>query len=178
MQYGTALQGAEGLGYLGAMRLLLLLLMVFRCSLSMGQVDTVRVPNSTNGWYLSPHGTIRILLLFVEIDYDKTAGKDPQLNGAEHWPKGHLPKWKDDVFDPQPAAAYLGQVTRYYHDMSLGQYTVLGDYIDTIITLRESEYPTVGNAHSIGTLAVKAANKMGALRTHHGLCLLYTSRCV
>lgn len=151
------------------MRWFFLLLLVFRCGASVGQVDTVRVPNSTNGWYLSPHGTIRILLLFVEIDFDKTTGKDPQVNGADHWPKGQLPKWKDDVFDPQPAAAYLGQVTRYYHDMSLGQYTVLGDYIDTIITLRESEYPTVGNAHSIGTLAVKEANKLGSLRTRHGL---------
>ena len=25
---------------------------------------------SKNGWYLSPHGTIRILLLFVEVEYD------------------------------------------------------------------------------------------------------------
>lgn len=151
------------------MRWLVLFLLIVRCSLSIAQVDTVRVPNSTNGWFMSPHGTIRILLLFAEIDYDKNPGKDPQPNGADHWPKGQLPKWKDEVFDPQPAAAYLAQVTRYYHDMSLGRYTVLGDYIDTILTLRESEYPSVGNAHGVGALAVKEANKMGALRTHHHL---------
>ncbi len=133
------------------------------------QVDTVRVPNSTNGWFLSPHGTIRILLLFAEIDYDRNPGKDPQPTGADHWRKGELPTWKDDIFDPRPAAAYVAQVTRYYHDMSLGRYTVLGDYVDTILTLRESEYPTVGNAHGIGALAVKEANKLGALRTRHGL---------
>lgn len=148
---------------------LFLFLLIVRCSLSVAQVDTVRVPNSTNGWFMSPHGTIRILLLFAEIDYDKNPSKDPQPNGADHWPKGQLPKWKDEVFDPQPAAAYLAQVTRYYHDMSLGRYTVLGDYIDTILTLRESEYPSVGNAHGVGALAVKEANKMGALRTHHHL---------
>jgi len=151
------------------MRLLTLLLVVVRCSFCAAQVDTVNVPNSTNGWFMSPHGTIRILLLFCEIEYDKTPAKDPQPNSADHWRKGQLPTWKDEVFDAQPAAAYLGQVTRYYHDMSMGRYTVLGDYIDTILTLRESEYPTVGNAHAIGALAVKEANKMGSLRTHHGL---------
>lgn len=151
------------------MRWLVLFLLIVSCSLSVAQPDTVRVPNSTNGWFMSPHGTIRILLLFAEIDYDKNPGNDPQPNGADHWPKGQLPRWKDEVFDPQPAAAYLAQVTRYYHDMSLGRYTVLGDYIDTILTLRESEYPSVGNAHGVGALAVKEANKMGALRTHHHL---------
>ncbi|MBK7945162.1 MAG: hypothetical protein IPJ85_07600 [Flavobacteriales bacterium] len=59
--------------------------------------------------------------------------------------------------------------SRYYHESSLGRYTVLGDYIDVMLTLRESEYPTLGNAHSIGALAVKEANKLGALRTRHGL---------
>lgn len=151
------------------MRWLLFAFLVFAASTARAQVDTVRVPNSTNGWFLSPHGTIRILVLFCEIDYDKSPGRDPQPTAAEHWPKGQLPRWKDELFDPQPAPAYLGQITRYYHDMSLGRYTVLGDYIDTILTLRESEYPTVGNAHGIGALAVKQANKMGALKTHHRL---------
>ncbi|HRH38244.1 MAG TPA: hypothetical protein PK760_07860, partial [Flavobacteriales bacterium] len=149
------------------MRCLLLLLSVLACRLAFAQPDTLNVPNSTNGWYLSPHGTIRILVLFCEIDYDVNPGKDPQVNGADHWHKGELPAWKDELFDAQTAAAYLGKVTRYYNDISLGRYTVLGDYIDTVLTLKESEYPTVGNAHSIGALAVKEANKMGALRTHH-----------
>ena len=33
---------------------------------------------SKNGWYLSPHGTIRILLLFVEVEYDVNREKDPR----------------------------------------------------------------------------------------------------
>lgn len=151
------------------MRLILLAFLVLASLRSSAQVDTVNVPNSTNGWYLSPHGTIRILVLFCELEYDKSPGRDPQPEGAEHWPKGQLPKWRDELFDPHPAAAYLGQITRYYHDMSLGRYTVLGDYVDTILTLRESEHPTIGNAHGIGALAVKEANKMGSLRTRHRL---------
>ncbi|MCC6541429.1 MAG: hypothetical protein IT225_04345 [Flavobacteriales bacterium] len=124
---------------------------------------------SEHGWYLSPHGTIRILVLFVEIDFDVTPGKDPQPNGAEHWPKGKLPTWKDRVFDPFPMAVQQAEVSRYYQDISLGRYTVLGDHIDTLITLKESEYPGVHQAHSIGIHAVKEANKRGKLRTRHGL---------
>jgi len=149
------------------MRWFSLLLLLLSCQLSLAQPDTLNVPHSTNGWYLSPHGTIRILVLFCELEYDKSPQRDPQPNGAEHWPKGRLPVWADELFDPRPAAAYLGQITRYYHDMSLGRYTVLGDYLDTMLTIRESEHPTLGNAHSIGVLAVKEANELGALRTKH-----------
>ena len=149
------------------MRSLIPLLLVLIGRVCVAQPDTVNVPHSTNGWYLSPHGTIRVLVLFCELEYDKSPQRDPQPNGAEHWPKGELPSWADDLFDPQPAAAYLGQISRYYHDMSLGRYTVLGDYLDTMLTIRESEHPTLGNAHGIGALAVKEANEMGALRTKH-----------
>jgi len=151
------------------MRWLVLLFSFLACQLSVAQADTVNVPNSTLGWFLSPHGTIRILVLFCELEYDQNPSRDPQPNGAEHWPKGQLPKWADELFDPHPSAGYLANVTRYYHESSLGRFTVLGDYVDVILTLRESEYPTLGNAHSIGALAVKEANKMGALRTRHGL---------
>lgn len=124
---------------------------------------------SAHGWYLSPYGTIRILVLFVEVDFDVQPGKDPQPHGNGNWPKGHLPKWKDRLFDPFQQRIQKADVSRYYQDISLGRYTVLGDYIDTIITLRESEYPGVHQAHAIGSLAVKEANKRGVLRTHHGL---------
>lgn len=148
-----------------------LLILLFTSLRVSAQPDTVNVPNSVNGWHLSPHGIIRVLVLFAEIDYDVNPGKDPADPKADHWPKGELPKWKDDVFDPQLKPMPQATVTRYYHDISFGQYEVLGDYIDTILTLRESEYPTVGNAHGIGVLAVKEANKMGHLRTHSNLSI-------
>ena len=34
------------------------------------QPDTTQLPNSTHGWHLSPHGPIRVLVLFAEIDWD------------------------------------------------------------------------------------------------------------
>lgn len=127
------------------------------------------VQRSENGWFLSPHGTVRVLLLFVEVEYDVHPEKDPQPDGAAHWPKGQMPVWRDRVFDPHPLPVQQGEVSRYYRDISLGRYTVLGDYVDTIITLRESEYPGVLQGHTVGALAVKEANKRGALRTRHGL---------
>lgn len=153
------------------MRWPFLLPLALCASTCFAQIDTVNIPNTTQGWYLSPHGTIRVLVLFCELEYDRSPAKDPQPSGAAHWPKGRLPLWADELFDPHPSAGYLGTVTRYYRESSMGRFIVLGDYVDKILTLRESEYPTLGNAHSIGALAVKEANKMGALRTRHGLSI-------
>lgn len=131
--------------------------------------DTITVPFSEYGSTLSPHGTIRILVLFCEIDYDKNPSKDPQPNGAEHWPKGQLPRWKDDLFDAYASDRPQAMVTGYYHDVSLGGFTVLGDYVDHMFTLKESEYAELANAHSVGVAAVKEANKLGSLHTAHDL---------
>lgn len=147
--------------------LLLVICFLLACDSASAQADPDNV-NSEHGWYLSPHGTIRILVLYVEIDYDVKPEKDPQANGADHWEKRQLPRWKDEVFDPHPMAVHRAEVSRYFQDISLGQYTVLGDYIDELLTLKESEYPGVHNAHSIGRLAVEEANKRGELRTRHG----------
>ncbi len=149
--------------------LLLVIFSVLGSPCALAQIDSTTIPRSANGWYLSPHGTIRVLVLFAEIDYDQDPSKDPQRDGADHWPKGQLPKWKDDLFDPFPKPIPTAMLTRYYSDISLGNYIVLGDYVDKMLTLKESEYPEVKNAHSVGSAAVKEANKMGGLRTKHDL---------
>jgi hypothetical protein len=137
--------------------------------LALAQPDTTNVPNSTLGWQLSPHGTIRILVLFAEVEWDVDPSKDPASPTAAHWPKGSLPTWKDDLFDPHPLPEPRAMVSRYYHDISLGHYVVLGDYVDRIITLKQSEYASVTSAHIIGTLAAQEASKSGELVTRHGL---------
>ncbi len=131
------------------------------------QVDRPFV-ESRNGWRLSPHGTIRVLLVFVEVEYaDPARNADP---GTERWRKGELPVWKDDVFDPFPLPVPQATVSRYYHDISLGNFQVLGDYIDTIVTIRESELGPHRNGHATGQMAVRALNALGGgLRTRHGL---------
>ncbi len=149
--------------------LLFLLLTLTALRSANAQTDSTTIPRSENGWFLSPHGTIRILVLFCEIEYDLTPSKNPANDQADHWPKGQLPKWKDDLFDPYAKPIPTASVSRYYHDISLGNYIVLGDYVDRMLTLKESEFPEVKNAHSIGSVAVKEANKLGELRTRHQL---------
>lgn len=125
--------------------------------------------HSKNGWQLYPHGTIRVLVLFVEVQYDVNPKNDPQPDGADHWPKGQLPKWKDQVFDPFVQPVQQAMVSRYYQDISLDQYHVLGDYVDELITVKESEYSGIKQAHSIGKYAVLETNKRNTLRTHNRL---------
>jgi hypothetical protein len=124
---------------------------------------------SRHGWYLSPQGTYRVLVIFAEIDWDVEPGRDPQPHGAEHWPKRQLPRWRDELFDPHPSSVPRAEVSRYYHDISLGRLTVLGDYIDQLVVLKESEHRGVEHAHGINRLVVAEVNKQGALRTRHGL---------
>lgn len=125
-------------------------------------------PFSENGWYLNPHGTIRILVLFAEIEYDLVPSRDPQPDGADHWRKGELPEWKDNLFDPYPLSTPRAMVSKYYHDISLGQYTVLGDYIPTLLTLKESEHR---NLYNLSAAAVNEANKLSGFRTANGLAI-------
>jgi hypothetical protein len=143
-------------------------LLLFAPALAL-QAQDRPLQHSGNGWLLSPHGTIRILLIFAEIEYDQNPGRDPQPGGATHWPKGQLPVWKDEVFEPFQKPVPQAVVSRYYQDISMGQFVVLGDYIDQLVTIRESEHRGINNAHGMSGLAVTEANKLGALRTRHGL---------
>lgn len=125
---------------------------------------------SRNGWHLSPHGTIRLLVIYAEMDYDKTPGKDP-LNGGDldHWKKGQLPNWKADLFDPQLSKKPHGRVTRYFNDMSMGNFIVLGDYLDVMVTIKESELKSINSYASAARMARDLANEMGTFRTGSGL---------
>ena len=157
------------------MRFFLIVLLAVGCRLLVAQpvalVDTVEVLNSEYGWHLSPHGTIRILVIYAEMIYDKDPSRDPARNaGMDHWPVGQLPKWKDDLFDPQRMPVQKAKISRYYQDCSLGNYTVLGDYIDGVMSVKESEM-SGDDYQAAGVQAVKLVNAMGSFRTRHGLSI-------
>ena len=83
---------------------------------------------SWNGWFLPVHGTLRILIVFAEIDYD--IGTDPNPDSTEGWPVHSLPNWADDLLDPNiPTGQPQGLMTRYYNEASSGLYNVIGDYL-------------------------------------------------
>jgi hypothetical protein len=154
------------------MRSPLLLATLLSASLACAQApsgpDSTAVPNSANGWYLSPQGTIRVLVIFAEVVYDKHPEQDPQPKGTDKWPNGQLPRWKDKLFDPFPTDRPKGEVTRYYRDMSLGRFTVLGDYIDRLVVIRESEHNSLRDWSG---LAWEGANAFGTLHTAHGFTM-------
>ncbi|MBK7249284.1 MAG: hypothetical protein IPI05_16725 [Flavobacteriales bacterium] len=105
---------------------------------------------------------------FAEVDYDKNPKNDPQPGGSDQWHKGELPTWKDDLFDPFPLTELKAEVSRYYRDVSLGQFTVLGDYIDQVVTLRESEQRGLRDWSG---MAWEAANILGSLHTAHDISI-------
>lgn len=83
---------------------------------------------SKNGYYLPPNGTIKILLIFVEVDYSG-GGTDPVPGGNAGWPAGQLPTWKDQLLDQTISPNPVGYLTKYFKESSFGQYNVLGDYL-------------------------------------------------
>ena len=81
-----------------------------------------------NGWHLPANGTVRVLFVFVEIDYD--TGIDPNPNGTNEWPVNALPVWANNFLDPQiPTGQSNGLLTQYYREASLGNYNLIGDYL-------------------------------------------------
>lgn len=98
-----------------------------------------RLMDSENGWKLSPHGTIKVFVVFVEIDYDVNPDMDPVPKGSEAWRPRELPNYADDVFDPEVLTEPKAVVSRYYHQNSLGHLQVIGDYWFQTITVKESD---------------------------------------
>ena len=126
--------------------------------------------NSTNGWHLPAKDTLRVLVVFVEVEYDI----DPDLDGAPHgnkqWPVGQLPVYADSIFDVHSQDNPVGIMTRYYKESSLGNFTVLGDYLPDLYRVKMSD---MGKATSY-TLIKELAKQIDAdknLRSHSGLDL-------
>jgi M6 family metalloprotease-like protein len=91
---------------------------------------------SNNGWRLPTHGVIRILVVFLEVDYANPANDPTPPAGNPGWPAHSLPTWVDNpdpdqnLFDwDVPTGTASGLLTRYFQDASSGQFTVLADYL-------------------------------------------------
>ncbi len=100
---------------------------------------------SEYGWILPATGTVRILIIFAEIDYDVNPANDPNPNTNADWPLHSIPSWVDEFCDPNvPTGTAQGLFTRYYQQASSGNYYVLGDYLKApysggIFSVKESE---------------------------------------
>ncbi|MFT6354686.1 MAG: hypothetical protein ACJAXD_001676, partial [Cryomorphaceae bacterium] len=94
--------------------------------------------NSENGWVLPTQGTVRILMVFVEVDHDKDPSVDDYPKGHKNWKVNQMPEYKDDLFNVFEGEDSLKTLTQYYSECSFGGLTVLGDYFPEIITVKQS----------------------------------------
>ncbi|MEO8146493.1 MAG: hypothetical protein ABI723_02590 [Bacteroidia bacterium] len=127
--------------------------------------------NSRNGKTLPCNGMLRILVIFVEYDYDvhdSLDTTDPK-HGYDKWPKGQLPLWKDSLFDPFVTDNYVGKITQFYAESSFNNFLVLGDYYPQVVTIKESEVQNIQDGgFNIKTVLEKINNK-AEFKTNSGL---------
>lgn len=103
------------------------------CDISNFIIDTSnrdQIYDSRNGWSLSPHDTIRMLVVFAELVYTDTI-PDPSLNWDNHyWDAHHLPRWADSLFAAYDTTDFsYKRVTKYFQYASSNDHIVLGDYL-------------------------------------------------
>ena len=127
---------------------------------------------SKNGYYLPVTGTIRLLVVFAQIEYD--TGTDPNPNNQSEWNVGELPLWADDLFDANaPTGPAQGSVTRYFQEASFGSYNILGDYLVTspgsseIFTVLNSDCQAQGHIKALCNEVEQTTN--GNFYTGHNL---------
>ena len=94
--------------------------------------------NSTDGWFLPTRDTVRVLVVFVEIQYDTLAEKNNSPKGTRVWQPGELPVYADSIFDPVWTGKPQTLMTQYYQESSFGNLTVLGDYFPELIEVPNS----------------------------------------
>ena len=131
-------------------------------------VNPQAVKETKNGYFLPGSGTIRVLVAFVEVNYDNMP--DPYTPSAE-WPVDTLPVWANNLFDPTtPVGLGNGDVTRFFQQASRGNLLVLGDYLQA---------PTNGGVFKVlnslgGTSISNVISKINStmsnnIITHNGL---------
>lgn len=124
--------------------------------------------NSTDGWYFPTRDTIRVLTVFVEIQYDTLAEKNPLPKGTDVWRPGEVPAYADSIFDPVWTGMPKALMTQYYYESSFGNLSVLGDYFPELIQV---PYSVVikGGQMAIYKAIADQLNSKDSLITKHGL---------
>lgn len=125
---------------------------------------------SKNGWKLPAQGTIRILVIFAEVNWDVTNDPYP-VGGTPEWPAGQLPVWKDFMFDPNITATPQGIMTQYFKEASFGTYNVIGDYLINPTFPNQPVIINESDGLCPGTV-IAAANQFPAFFTGSGFAIL------
>lgn len=102
------------------------------------------------------HGDLRILVIYAEIEYE-----DEQKNSShnENWPRGSVPRNAGEYFDSDWSDEPQGRFSKYYHQMSLGEFRVAGDYLKRIVTVRESAISNVRSHRAVCKAVAEEINR-------------------
>ena len=127
--------------------------------------------NSRYGGFLSPHDTIRMLVVFADLVYTDTI-PDPSLNWQNHyWDAHSLPRWADSLFAAYDTTDFrYKQITRYYQYASSNDHIVLGDYLLAPDNGGVFSFNTVDGEANIDSIVHAVNQKLGtSIVTAHGL---------
>lgn len=127
--------------------------------------------HSKYGKSLPAEGVLRILIVYAEVEYDINPEKDRQQNYPYRtWKPGKLPLWKDEMADPFPGMSeQKGLLTRFYNEMSFGDFIVLGDYVPNVITVKESETNSSSQTQVYNQKVMRKVCENGDFISAHGL---------
>jgi len=138
----------------------------------------LRAQDSKHGSQLTPRGEIRVLIVFAEIVNGGTCTPPAphDWNASVVWPSGTAaPLNADNYLDYVWSATPSTFLSRYYRDISLDEYHVIGDYYDGTVQVPCSLINFVNN--DVWTDARKAIQilnttwvpVMGNYYTKHGI---------
>lgn len=146
------------------------LLLFFLICFNLSAQDTL---HSKFGKSLPANGTLRILIIYAEIDYDVNPSKDPQDNFKyKTWDPRELPAWKDEMADPFfNMDNSIGSLTQFYKESSFGNLTLLGDYVPFVVTVKESETNSSNQTHVYNQRVLEKICAEKEFATANGLLL-------
>lgn len=121
------------------------LIIILLCSYT-ALLPALAQQNTELGYIIPTSDTIRVLMVFAEVEYDTTPGactkSPPPCPGYNAWGtdstgKTVVPDGADTIFDYSSSVGGFpsGYITDYYHQASLGNYVVLGDYLPFVVTV-------------------------------------------
>ena len=140
------------------------ILTVFCLVLSSIQAQQEETQSARNGCYFSPHGTIRIFVVFADVV------DDPNPIAVPRWEAEQLPSYKDSIIDFAILPALKSHVTKIYHQASFGALNIVGDYYPYLVPVQYADV-NEGGLWGIDRVANYLDNVVGEIRTSQNLPL-------
>ncbi len=93
--------------------------------------------SSRNGFNLTSSGTVRVLLVFGEVINDPDYLKETYTS----WPPGQMPTDPGYMLDTLLNSSNIhGKLTKLFYDASFGEFTLIGDYVNSLMQIDYNSY--------------------------------------